>query len=64
MALAGSLSTGKYDLFGFGGGNLSAGPLAGVQAGDLLLKNGFGVYVEGHRGLAAGGFGFALTLCN
>ena len=62
-AVTQSLLTGKTSGFAFGGGKLSLGPLAGVQAGSILGPNELGMYFEGHRGLTAGGIGFAFSTC-
>ena len=63
-AVTQSLLTGKTSGVVFGGGKLSLGPLGGIQVGSLLTTdNAIGGYFEGHRGLSAGGFGFALSSC-
>ncbi len=58
-----SASTGRSTGFVFAGISLSAGPLAGGQLGTFLGPNEFGLYLEGHNGLTAGGVGFAFTSC-
>jgi hypothetical protein len=63
LAVTQSFVNGTTGGFLFGGGKISLGPLAGTQAGFLTLSNGFGVYIEGHRGFLASGTGFALTSC-
>ena len=59
-----SLMTGQSGFFTFAGTGVSAGPLAGGQLGTYVERNGSGVYVEGHGGLAAGGAGIGMTSCN
>jgi hypothetical protein len=65
VTYTGSFSTGNSSAFGFVGASVSAGPLAGGQAGTFLApSNGeFGVYLEGHRGTTAGGVGFGSSNC-
>ena len=62
-AVTQSFRTGKTGGFAFGGGSLSAGPLAGLQVGMLLSGNDVGLYYETHRGPVAGGGGFAFSAC-
>ncbi len=57
------LSQGKLRALFLAVGKLSAGPLAGVQIGPVLGPNEFGAYFESHRGLTAGGFGVAFSIC-
>lgn len=63
VAITQSFRTGKVGGFGFGGGSLSAGPLAGMQVGGLAGTGGFGLYYEFHRGPFAGGGGFGFSDC-
>jgi hypothetical protein len=63
LAVTQSFASGKTGGFLFGGGKISLGPLGGTQAGLLTLTNGFGFYIEGHKGFWASGTGFALTHC-
>jgi len=62
-AITQSLRTGKTSGFAFGGGKLSAGPLAGIQVGAIAGPNELGLYVEGHRGPTAHGTGIAISIC-
>jgi hypothetical protein len=58
-----SFRTGENGFFTFAGTGISAGPLAGAQAGLYLESNGIGAYAEGHGGAAAGGVGLGIASC-
>ena len=50
--------------FGFAGGGVSRGPLAGSQVGVAKGDNWVGLYIEGHAGhFALGGGGYISTHC-
>ena len=63
LATTTSATTGTRSAFGFLGGSLSSGPLAGLQVGIIYSNNEFGVYLESHKGFNAGGGGFAFSNC-
>lgn len=64
LAATQSASTGNTTTgFGFFGGSISAGPLAGLQVGIIYSGNEFGVYYESHKGPYAGGGGYAVSSC-
>lgn len=62
-AITQSAKTGKFSGFGFLGGGLSAGPLAGMQGGFIFSTSFVGFYYEGHLGSTAAGGGGLLTKC-
>lgn len=62
-AVTQSFTTGKTTGFAFGGGSVSAGPLAGLQIGMIWSPDDVGVYYETHRGVVAGGGGVAFSIC-
>jgi hypothetical protein len=64
LAATQSASTGNTTTgFGFFGGSISAGPLAGFQVGIIYSGNEFGVYYEKHKGPYATGGGYAFASC-
>jgi RHS repeat-associated protein len=63
VALTKSAVTGSYGYFYFGGGSISAGPLAGLQVGIIVSGSEAGVYYEHHGALASGGAGYVLSSC-
>lgn len=62
-AVTQSFTTGKTSGFAFGGGSISAGPLAGLQVGMIFSPDDVGFYFETHRGPVAAGGGFAFSSC-
>jgi hypothetical protein len=63
VAVTTSATTGVTSNFGFFGGGISAGPLAGLQVGLIFSGDIFGAYFESHKGPFAGGSGYALSSC-
>jgi hypothetical protein len=63
VAVTTSATTGVTSNFGFFGGGISAGPLAGLQVGLIFSGDIFGVYFESHKGPFAGGSGYAFSSC-
>jgi RHS repeat-associated protein len=63
VAVTTSARTGVTSNFGFFGGGISAGPLAGLQVGLIFSGDIFGAYFESHKGPFAGGSGYALSSC-
>lgn len=58
-----NLRTGKTDGFVFGGGEVTLGPLAGVQVGPIITPDAVGLYLENHKGFSGRGIGFAISGC-